>query len=75
MEGPSRPVRRGSSLSHYFAFTGYMAIPALGPRFALAPMYRTDLTGLLAAEPIRHFLDGLKESNATPSQAVTSPRR
>ena len=28
-------------LSHYLAFTGYMAIPALGPRFALASTYRT----------------------------------
>ena len=47
-------------LSHYFAFTGYMAIPALGPRFALASTYRTVLTGLLVAEPIRHLLDALE---------------
>ena len=61
-------------LSHYFAFTGYMAIPALGPRFALAPMYRTDLTGLLAAEPIRHFLDGLEgiKRDAFPSGHVSA---
>lgn len=44
-------------LSHYLAFIGYMAIPALGPRFALASTYGTGLTGLLVAEPIRHFLD------------------
>ena len=48
-------------LSHYFAFIGYLAIPALGPRFALAPTYRTELTGLLVAEPIRHLLDALEE--------------
>src|SRR6202035_2948425 len=36
-------------LSHYLAFTGYMAFPALGPRFALASTYRTGLTGLLVA--------------------------
>jgi membrane-associated phospholipid phosphatase len=61
-------------LSHYFAFTGYMAIPALGPRFALAPMYRTDLTGVLAAEPIRHFLDGLEgiKRDAFPSGHVSA---
>ena len=61
-------------LSHYFAFTGYMAIPALGPRFALAPMYRTDLTGLLAAEPIRHFLDSLEgiKRDAFPSGHVSA---
>jgi membrane-associated phospholipid phosphatase len=61
-------------LSHYFAFTGYMAIPALGPRFALAPMYRTDLTGLLATEPIRHFLDALEgiKRDAFPSGHVSA---
>ena len=61
-------------LSHYFAFTGYMAIPALGPRFALAPTYRTELTGLLVAEPIRHFLDavdGIKR-DAFPSGHVSA---
>jgi membrane-associated phospholipid phosphatase len=61
-------------LSHYFAFTGYMVVPALGPRFALAPMYRTDLTGLLAAEPIRHFLDALEgiKRDAFPSGHVSA---
>ncbi len=56
-------------LSHYFAFIGYMAIPALGPRFALAPRYRTDITGLLVAEPIRHLLDTLEgiKRDAFPS--------
>ncbi len=56
-------------LSHYLAFIGYMAIPALGPRFALAPMYRTELPGLLVAEPIRHFLDALEgiKRDAFPS--------
>jgi len=56
-------------LSHYFAFMGYMAIPALGPRFALAPRYRTELTGLLVAEPIRHLLDTLEgiKRDAFPS--------
>jgi membrane-associated phospholipid phosphatase len=61
-------------LSHYFAFTGYMAVPALGPRFALAPMYGTDLTGLLATEPIRHFLDALEgiKRDAFPSGHVSA---
>ena len=61
-------------LSHYFAFTGYMAVPALGPRFALASMYRTDLTGLLATEPIRHFLDALEgiKRDAFPSGHVSA---
>jgi membrane-associated phospholipid phosphatase len=61
-------------LSHYFAFTGYMAIPALGPRFALAPTYRTELTGLLVAEPIRHFLDALEgiKRDAFPSGHVSA---
>jgi membrane-associated phospholipid phosphatase len=61
-------------LSHYFAFTGYMAIPALGPRFALAPAYRTELTGLLVAEPIRHFLDALEgiKHDAFPSGHISA---
>lgn len=61
-------------LSHYLAFTGYMAIPALGPRFALASTYRTGLTGLLVAEPIRHFLDALEGTmrDAFPSGHVSA---
>jgi len=61
-------------LSHYFAFTGYMAIPALGPRFALASTYRTGLTGLLVAEPIRHCLDALEgiKRDAFPSGHVSA---
>ncbi len=61
-------------LSHYLAFTAYMAIPALGPRFALAPTYRTELTGLLVTEPIRHFLDALEgiKRDAFPSGHVST---
>jgi membrane-associated phospholipid phosphatase len=61
-------------LSHYGAFSGYMAIPALGPRFALASTYRTELTGLLVAEPIRHFLDTLEgiKRDAFPSGHVSA---
>lgn len=61
-------------LSHYVAFTGYMAVPALGPRFALAPTYRTELTGLLVTEPIRHFLDALEgiKRDAFPSGHVSA---
>jgi membrane-associated phospholipid phosphatase len=61
-------------LSHYFAFTGHMAIPALGPRFALASTYRTELTGLLLAEPIGHFLDALEgiKRDAFPSGHVSA---
>ena len=61
-------------LSHYVAFIGYMAIPALGPRFALAPTYRTELTGLLVTEPIRHFLDALEgiKRDAFPSGHVSA---
>lgn len=56
-------------LSHYLAFIGYMAVPALGPRFALAPQYRTELTGLLLAAPIRALLDALEgiKRDAFPS--------
>jgi membrane-associated phospholipid phosphatase len=61
-------------LSHYLAFTGYMVFPALGPRFALASTYRTGLTGLLVAEPIRHFLDALEgiKRDAFPSGHVSA---
>jgi len=61
-------------LSHYLAFTGYMAIPALGPRFALASTYRTGLAGLLVAEPIRQFLDALEGTmrDAFPSGHVSA---
>jgi membrane-associated phospholipid phosphatase len=61
-------------LSHYFAFMGYMAIPALGPRFVLAPSYRAGLTGLLVAEPIRHFLDAVEgiKRDAFPSGHVSA---
>lgn len=56
-------------LSHYLAFIGYMAVPALGPRFALASLYRTELTGLLVAEPIRDLLNALEgiKRDAFPS--------
>jgi membrane-associated phospholipid phosphatase len=61
-------------LSHYVAFSGYMTIPALGPRFTLASTYRTELTGLLVAEPIRHFLDALEgiKRDAFPSGHVSA---
>lgn len=78
---PSDPRRRGSQeqafdlcmvallLSHYLSFMGYMAVPALGPRFALAPLYRTELAGLLVAEPIRALLNSLEgtKRDAFPS--------
>ncbi len=56
-------------LSHYLAFVGYMVMPALGPRFAQASQYQTELTGLLLAEPIRHLLDTLEgiKRDAFPS--------
>lgn len=56
-------------LSHYFAFIGYMMVPALGPRFALASQYRKELRGLLLAEPVRdllNVLEGIKR-DAFPS--------
>jgi membrane-associated phospholipid phosphatase len=61
-------------LSHYLAFTGYLAIPALGPRFALVSMYRTELSGFFVAEPIRHFLDALEgiKRDAFPSGHVSA---
>lgn len=79
--GPAREHARAFDLcvvalllSHYLAFTGYMAIPALGPRFALASTYRTGLTGLLVAEPIRHCLDALEGTmrDAFPSGHVSA---
>ena len=56
-------------LSHYLAFVGYMAVPALGPRFALAPQYRTQLTGLVLAEPIGDLLNAMEgiKRDAFPS--------
>jgi membrane-associated phospholipid phosphatase len=61
-------------LSHYLAFTGYMVIPALGPRFALAAAYRQELTGLFVAEPIRHLLDALEglQRDTFPSGHVSA---
>ena len=61
-------------LSHYLAFTGYLAIPALGPRFALVSTYRTELSGFFVAEPIRHFLDALEgiKRDAFPSGHVSA---
>jgi len=47
-------------LSHYLAYIGYMTMPALGPRFALAPSYRTELAGILLATPIADLLNGLE---------------
>jgi membrane-associated phospholipid phosphatase len=56
-------------LSHYLAFVGYMAVPALGPRFALAPQYRTRLTGLVLAERIGDLLNAMEgiKRDAFPS--------
>lgn len=56
-------------LSHYLAFIGYLAVPALGPRFLLAGEYRTELPGLLIAGPIRALLDALEgiKRDAFPS--------
>jgi len=56
-------------LSHYLAFIGYMTLPALGPRFALATRYHTELTGLLLADPIRNLLNSLEgiKRDAFPS--------
>ncbi|MBI4391022.1 MAG: phosphatase PAP2 family protein [candidate division NC10 bacterium] len=78
---PNDPHRTGSHeqafdlcmvallLSHYLSFTGYIAVPALGPRFALGPLYRTELAGLLTAEPIRNLLNALEgiKRDAFPS--------
>jgi len=56
-------------LSHYLAFVGYMAVPALGPRFALASLYPTPLTGLILAEPIGNLLNAMEgiKRDAFPS--------
>jgi len=56
-------------LSHYLAFIGYLAVPTLGPRFLLAGHYRTELPGLLIAEPIRAVLNALEgvKRDAFPS--------
>jgi len=56
-------------LSLYISFIGYMLVPALGPRFALANLQKIELKGLLLAEPIRQtldFLEGIKR-DAFPS--------
>jgi membrane-associated phospholipid phosphatase len=57
------------ALSHYLAFVGYLTVPALGPRFALASQYHVELTGLWLATPIHaalNFLEGIKR-DAFPS--------
>ncbi len=56
-------------LSHYLAFIGYLAVPALGPRFLFRGQYRTELSGLLIAGPIRALLDALEgiKRDAFPS--------
>ena len=56
-------------LSHYLAFIGYMALPALGPRFLLASQYREELKGLFLAEPVQDILNALEgiKRDAFPS--------
>lgn len=56
-------------LSHYLAFIGYMILPALGPRFALASQYRQELKGLLIAVAVRDLLNALEgiKRDAFPS--------
>jgi len=57
------------ALSHYLAFVGYLTVPALGPRFALASRFHVELTGLWLAAPIHdalNFLEGIKR-DAFPS--------
>lgn len=56
-------------LSHYLAFIGYLLVPALGPRFALADRYRTELKGALLADYLRDILDLLEgiKRDAFPS--------
>ena len=56
-------------LSHYIAFIGYIMVPALGPRFALASQYQKELKGFLLAEPVRDLLNALEgmKRDAFPS--------
>jgi len=56
-------------LSHYLAFTGYMLVPALGPRFALKQECRKELNGLFITVPVRKLLDALEgvKRDAFPS--------
>ena len=57
------------ALSHYLAFVGYLMVPALGPRFALASQFHVQLTGLWLTTPIHdalNFLEGIKR-DAFPS--------
>jgi membrane-associated phospholipid phosphatase len=76
-----RPTRTGQTgldfdlcvtalaLSHYLAFVGYLTVPALGPRFALASRYHVELTGLWLTAPIHdalNWLEGIKR-DAFPS--------
>lgn len=56
-------------LTFYLSYFGYMLLPALGPRFALAPLYQGGLRGLILADPIMRaldFLEGVKR-DAFPS--------
>jgi membrane-associated phospholipid phosphatase len=54
---------------YYLSYLGYILMPALGPRFAIAHLHNTELNGLFLAEPIQNFLNYLEgiKRDAFPS--------
>jgi membrane-associated phospholipid phosphatase len=46
-------------LGFYLSYLGYIAVPAIGPRFlpSIVEAQRTSLTGLLFFQPVRRMLD------------------
>jgi membrane-associated phospholipid phosphatase len=56
----------------YLSYVGYFLLPAVGPRFTLHDFASLDaeLPGLLLAEPLRHFINGME---SIPS-AVPNPQ-
>ncbi len=56
-------------LCFYLSYVGYILMPALGPRFALAHLQHVDLKGFLLAGPIQELLNRLEgiKRDAFPS--------
>ncbi len=56
-------------LCFYLSYVGYLLLPALGPRYAMAHLQHTELRGFLIAGPIQELLNRLEgiKRDAFPS--------
>jgi membrane-associated phospholipid phosphatase len=56
-------------LCFYLSYVGYMLMPALGPRYAMAHLQHTELKGFFIAGPIQELLNRLEgiKRDAFPS--------